>query len=94
MDQIVFCSDKSIGEFVIALEKSLIASVICVSLRNGINLKLIEDAHSIREDCFMCFRSFLIAAHLRELAGNCSLQVVILYISCGSIHELAKEIKL
>ena len=94
MDQIVFCSDKSIGEFVIALEKSLIASVICVSLRNGINLKLIEDAHSIREDCFMCFISFLITTHLRELAGNCSLQVVILYISCGSIHELAKEIKL
>jgi hypothetical protein len=44
VDQIVFCKDKSIGESVIALEKSLEARVSYVSRRNGINLKLIEDA--------------------------------------------------
>ena len=94
VDHMVFCKDKSIGESVIFLEKSLEASVICVSQRNGIKLKLIEDGHSIREDCLMRFNSIFIATHLRELAGNSTLQVIILYISCGSIHELANEMKL
>ena len=90
----VFCKDKSNGESVIFLEKILEASVICVSRRNGIKLKLIEDGHSIREDCLMHFNSIFIATHLRELVGNCTQQVIILYISCGSIHELANEMKL
>ena len=94
VDQMVFCKDKSIGESVIALEKSLEARVSYVSRRNGINLKLIEDGHSIREDCLMRFNSVFIATHLRELAGNSTQQVIILYISCGSIHELTKEMKL
>jgi hypothetical protein len=50
--------------------------------------------YSIREDCLMRFNSIFIATHLRELAGNSTLQVIILYISCGSIHELANEMKL